>query len=114
MYLLHCQENEKVDSEDPTISNGEGMLSQLEKVYKELKSVTGVSDHLAMEKGFQELTHSTNGLKALCMETELKRESLREQNRKLKEAFMELRSIADAKLTEKVIDYCFFPLRKWP
>uniref|UniRef100_A0A5K3ETB2 GRIP domain-containing protein n=1 Tax=Mesocestoides corti TaxID=53468 RepID=A0A5K3ETB2_MESCO len=94
------EENEQLTGDDPTVTDEQGLMASLEDVYKELKSVTGVSNHNDMEKMFVQLENSTTSLRQLSQEAEVKQKSLQDQNDQLKAAYLELKSIGDFKLSK--------------
>lgn len=83
--------------EDPTASDGQSTLAQLEAIHNSLKTATGVSDNSKIEQLFIHFEQSTASLRKLSEEVEMKVKSLRLQNGRLKEIFKELRSVGSAK-----------------
>ncbi|KAH9286086.1 Coiled-coil domain-containing protein [Echinococcus granulosus] len=92
-------EDDQLTGEDPTISDSQGILTQLEAIHSNLKAVTGVSNNSEIEKLFIQFEQSTASLRKLSGEVEIRVKLLRSQNVRLKEIFQELRSIGSAKIS---------------
>ncbi|VDK33135.1 unnamed protein product [Taenia asiatica] len=91
------EENDQLTGEDPTASDGQSILTQLEEIHSNLKTATGVSDNSEIEKLFVQFEQSTANLRKLSEEFEIRVKLLRSQNGRLKEIFQELQSIGSAK-----------------
>ncbi|KAL5111353.1 hypothetical protein TcWFU_001326 [Taenia crassiceps] len=93
-------ENDQLTGEDPTSSDGQSLLTQLEAIHSNLKTATGVSDNNEIEKMFVQFERSTASLRKLSEEVEIRAKLLRSQNGRLKEIFQELLRIGSAKTSE--------------
>ncbi|VDM33274.1 unnamed protein product [Hydatigera taeniaeformis] len=89
-------ENDQLTGEDPTVSDEQSILTQLEKIHSNMKAATGASENSEIEKLFIQFEQSTASLHKLSEEVEARAKSLRSQNGRLKEMFRELQSSGSA------------------
>lgn len=86
-------------------SDDGSLLASLEATHLALKEAIGVASLAQMEARFVQLISSTERLQTLREHNQLRLTDVGEQKIKLKAAFLEIRAIADTKLSEYV-HYC--------